>query len=61
MIEKIRKRGKLNGKKKKSILFAVIITLIKSIISTLPLFFLSLFKMTSNVGKEIRRVQRKFI
>ena len=37
------------------------ICLIKSVLSSIPLFYLSLFKMPSVVAKDIVRIQRNFL
>jgi len=59
MIINIRKRlSKLKGR---HLSFAGRVMLIKSVISTIPLYYLSIFKMLVSVGKIIRKLQREFL
>ena len=41
--------------------FARRVCLIKSVLTVLPLYYMSLFKMPSSVCEEIRKIQRKFL
>jgi len=59
LMSKIRKR--LSRWKGRHISFAGRATLIKSVLSVMPLFFISLFKMPSIVRKEIVKIQRDFL
>jgi len=59
VVEKIRK--KLAKWKGKHLSFAGKTCLLKSVITSLPLFFLSFFKMPKSVEKEIKRIQREFL
>jgi len=59
VVEKVRKR--LSRWKGKFISIAGRLCLIKSVLSALPLFFLSLYKMLVVVMKELVRLQRKFL
>jgi len=57
-VGKVRRR--LSKWKGKSISMAGRLCLIKSVLSSLPLFYLSLFKILIMVMKEIMRLQRNF-
>lgn len=59
MISKIRKR--LSIWKGRHISFVGRVTLIKFVLSTIPLYYLSIFKMPLVVGKIIRRIYREFL
>ena len=59
MIQKIQKRLALW--KGKYLSFAGRVTLIKSVLSTIPLYYLSLFKLPICVEKMIRKIQRDFL
>jgi len=59
VVEKLKRR--LSKWKGKFILMAGRLCLIKSVLSALPLFFLSLFKMSAMVMKDIERLQRNFL
>jgi len=59
MIINIRKR--LSKWKGRHLSFAGRVMLIKSVISTIPLYYLSIFKMPVSVGKIIRKLQREFL
>ncbi|XP_028052094.1 uncharacterized protein LOC114256638 [Camellia sinensis] len=54
-------RSKLSRWKRKLLSFAGRLTLIKSTLSSLPIYFLSLFKMPEGVAKEIERIQSTFL
>ncbi|CAL5410995.1 unnamed protein product [Camellia sinensis] len=54
-------RSKLSGWKRKLLSFAGRLTLIKSTLSSLPIYYLSLFKMPEGVAKEIERIQSTFL
>ena len=58
VIDKIKK--KLCGWKRKILLGAGRLTLVKSAINNLPIYYLGLFKMPNNVANEIIGLQRKF-
>jgi len=59
VLSKIRK--KLSVWKGRNLSFAGRVSLIKSVINVVPLFFLSFFKAPSGVCKEIIKLQRKFL
>jgi len=59
MVEKFRSR--LTSWKGKLISIAGRVCLIKSLISALPLYYLSFFKMPRNVIKELVRIQINFL
>jgi len=59
LMSKIRKR--LSRWKGRHISFVGRMTFIKSVLSSMPLFFISLFKMPSIVRKEIVKIQRDFL
>jgi len=59
LVEKV--RNKLSKQKGKNISMAGRVTLIKSVISALPLYFMSLFKAPKTVCKELIRIQRQFL
>ena len=59
MIIRIRKR--LARRKGRYILFARRVTLIKSVISSILLYYMSLFKMPMSVNNIITRIQREFL
>ena len=52
---------KLAGWKRKLLSFAGRLTLIKSVLSSLPTYYLSLFKMPEGVAKEIEKIQAAFL
>ena len=56
-----RVRNKLGRWKGKFIFMAGTLCLIKSVLSTLPLFYLPLYKMSAMVAKEIMKIQRDFL
>ncbi|CAL5328668.1 unnamed protein product [Camellia sinensis] len=59
ILDKVSKR--LSSWKRKLLSFAGRLTLIKSVLSNLPLYFLSLFKMPIGVNKALRKIQAKFL
>jgi len=59
VVERVRKR--LSKWKGKFISMAGKLCLIKSVLSALPLFYLSLYKMSVLVSKEIVKLQRNFL
>jgi len=59
MIQKIQKRLALW--KEKYLSFAGRVTLIKSVLFTIPLYYLSLFKLPICVEKMIRKIQKDFL
>jgi len=59
MILKI--KNKLTTWKGKHLSFADIVTLVKSVQSSVPLYYLSLFRIPSAFGKIITRIQRDFL
>ncbi|CAL5404505.1 unnamed protein product [Camellia sinensis] len=59
VIDKI--RSKLSGWKRKLLSFAGRLTLIKSTLSSLPVYFLSLFKMPEGVAKEFEKIEAAFL
>ncbi|XP_028075237.1 uncharacterized protein LOC114277538 [Camellia sinensis] len=59
VIDKIKSR--LAGWKRRLLSFAGRLTLIKSVLSSLPVYYLSLFKMPEGVAKEIDRLQAVFL
>ena len=59
MIAKI--KSKLSSWKGKFLSFAGRVTLIKFVISVVPLYYLYLFKMPTTVGNLITRLQRDFL
>jgi len=58
-VTKIRKRLAL--RKGKHISFVGRVILIKSVLSTIPLYYLSLFKISISVEKSIKKIQRVFL
>ncbi|XP_028078280.1 uncharacterized protein LOC114280136 [Camellia sinensis] len=54
-------RSKLSGWKRKLLSFVGRLTLIKSTLSSLPSYFLSLFKIPEGVAKEIKRIESAFL
>lgn len=58
VVEKFKK--KLSGWKRRVSSFAGRVTLIKSMLSALPVYYMSLFKMPDCVAKEIDRIQASF-
>ncbi|KAL7177287.1 hypothetical protein ACSBR2_030606 [Camellia fascicularis] len=59
VVEKFRK--KLSGWKRRMLSFAGRVTLIKSVLSALPIYYMSLFKMPEGVAKEIDRIESSFL
>jgi len=59
MVTKIRKR--LAVWKGKYISFVGRVTLLNSVLSSIPLYYLSLFKISVSVGKTIKGIQRDFL
>ncbi|XP_028056846.1 uncharacterized protein LOC114260849 [Camellia sinensis] len=59
VIEKIKK--KLASWKGKMLSFASRITLIKAVLSSLPSYFLSIFKLLVGVAKQLKRIQAAFL
>ncbi|XP_028121359.1 uncharacterized protein LOC114318621 [Camellia sinensis] len=54
-------KGKLSGWKKRILSFAGRLTLIKSVLSSLSIFYLSLFKMPKCVIKKVDKIQASFL
>ncbi|GMP42072.1 hypothetical protein CsSME_00011936 [Camellia sinensis var. sinensis] len=54
-------KGKLSGWKKRLLSFAGRLTLIKSVLSSLPIYYLSLFRMPKCVIKEVDKIQASFL
>lgn len=52
---------KLSGWKRRVLSFAGRVTLIKSVLSALPVYYMSLFNMLEGVAKEIDRIQSSFL
>lgn len=59
VIEKFKK--KLSGWKRRVLSFAGRVTLIKSVLSALPVYYMSLFKIPECVAKEMDRIQASFL
>lgn len=59
MLDNIRSR--LLGWKRKMLSFARRLTLIKSVLSSLPVYYLSLFKMPEGVAREIEKIEAAFL
>ncbi|CAL5388524.1 unnamed protein product [Camellia sinensis] len=59
VVEKFKK--KLASWKRRFLSFAGKLTLVKSVLSSLPLYFLSIFKMPVGVAKTIDRIQSNFL
>ena len=59
MIEKV--QAKLSRWKGRCLSMARRICLIKSVLSSIPLFFMSLFKLPSGVADKLVRIQRNFL
>lgn len=59
MLEKF--KIKLASWKRRYLSFAGRLTLIKAILSSLPVYYLSLFKMPVGVAKEINKIQSTFL
>ncbi|CAL5367336.1 unnamed protein product [Camellia sinensis] len=54
-------RSRLSGWKRKMLSFAGRLTLIKSVLSSLPVYYLSLFKMPEGVAREIEKIEANFL
>ncbi|KAJ0938893.1 putative RNA-directed DNA polymerase [Helianthus annuus] len=54
-------KNKLNNWKAKSLSFGGHLTLVKSVLTSLPLYFLSMFKAPSKVIKSLDSIRRKFL
>ncbi|XP_028099375.1 uncharacterized protein LOC114298914 [Camellia sinensis] len=54
-------KSKLSGWKRKLLSFAGRLTLIKSTLSSLPVYFLSLFKMPESVAREFEKIETAFL
>lgn len=52
---------KLAGWKMRFLSFAGRMTLIKAVLSNLPMYYLSLFKMPEGIAMEIDRIQAAFL
>ena len=59
VVRKVRKR--LDGWKRSFLSRGGRLSLIESVLSSLPIYFLSLFKIPRNVGKEIESLMRDFL
>ncbi|XP_028113696.1 uncharacterized protein LOC114311727 [Camellia sinensis] len=59
VIDKIKLR--LAGWKRRSLSFASRLTLIKAVLSSLPVYFLSLFRVPEGIAKEIDQIQAAFL
>ncbi|XP_028052598.1 uncharacterized protein LOC114257077 [Camellia sinensis] len=54
-------RSKLAGCKRKLLSFAGRLTLIKYVLSSLPIYYLSLYKLPQGVGRELDKIQASFL
>ncbi|CAL5417851.1 unnamed protein product [Camellia sinensis] len=54
-------RVRLSGWKRKMLSFAGRLTLIKSVLSSLPVYYLSLFKMPDGVAREVEKLEAAFL
>lgn len=54
-------KKKLSGWKRRLLSYAGRVTLIKSVLSSLPIYFMSLFKIPECVAKEIDKIQARFL
>lgn len=59
MIQKV--KNKLNKWRGKYLTFTRKLTLVKSVVTTLSLFFVAIFKMETHVSEEIKRHKREFL
>ncbi|XP_028106682.1 uncharacterized protein LOC114305746 [Camellia sinensis] len=59
VVDKI--KAKLSGWKSRFLSFASRLTLIKAVLSNLPVYYLSLFKMLEGIAKEIDSIQAAFL
>ncbi|CAL5438187.1 unnamed protein product [Camellia sinensis] len=59
VVEKV--KSKLAGWKRKMLSFAGRLTLVKSVTSALPVYYLSLFKLPEGVARELEKIQAAFL
>jgi len=54
-------KNKLNRWKGRFLSFAGRVCLLKSVLTSIPLYYMSIFKMSVSISEEIMKIQRKFL